>query len=143
MEDVIIKNIDLGDKPPLVHRISQPLINERGIWIDADVTYEGLCHVTVTTKLNILRLKRPPRSHSVTVEANSSISGQANNPYMASRDDASAIGSRHGLESEIILETQSASAIYDSDAESSGSSSTESESPMTGMLGENPSNIER
>uniref|UniRef100_A0A1B0FIS0 SMP-LTD domain-containing protein n=1 Tax=Glossina morsitans morsitans TaxID=37546 RepID=A0A1B0FIS0_GLOMM len=108
----------------------------------ADVTYEGLCHVTVTTKLNILRLKRPPRSHSVTVEANSSISGQANNPYMASRDDASAIGSRHGLESEIILETQSASAIYDSDAESSGSSSTESESPMTGMLGENPSNIE-
>ncbi|KAL9908239.1 uncharacterized protein ACN427_004004 isoform 2-T5 [Glossina fuscipes fuscipes] len=142
MEDVIIKNIDLGDKPPLVHRISQPLINERGIWIDADVTYEGLCHVTVTTKLNILRLKRPPRSHSVTVEANSSMSGQPNNPYMASRDDASAIGSRHGLESEIILETQSASAIYDSDAESSGSSSTESESPMTGVLGENPSNIE-
>uniref|UniRef100_A0A1A9WPX7 SMP-LTD domain-containing protein n=1 Tax=Glossina brevipalpis TaxID=37001 RepID=A0A1A9WPX7_9MUSC len=142
MEDVIIKNIDLGDKPPLVHRISQPLINERGIWIDADVTYEGLCHVTVTTKLNILRLKRPPRSHSVTVEANSNIPGQLNNPYIASRDDVTALGSRHGLESELILETQSASAIYDSDAESSGSSSTESESPMTGALGENSSNIE-
>lgn len=58
MEDVNIAQIYLGDKPPLIHKVSQPLMDERGTWIDADVTYEGLMHMTITTKLNLLRLKR-------------------------------------------------------------------------------------
>lgn len=58
MEEVIIAQVNLGDTPPLVHRVSQPLLDERGTWIDADVTYEGLMHMTITTKLNLLRLKR-------------------------------------------------------------------------------------
>lgn len=41
MEEVQIAQVNLGDTPPLIHRVSQPLLDERGTWVDADVTYEG------------------------------------------------------------------------------------------------------
>lgn len=58
MEDVHVAEIFLGDTPPIIHQISQPLLDERGIWIDADITYEGLMHMTITTKMNLMRLKK-------------------------------------------------------------------------------------
>lgn len=58
MEDVHVAEIFLGDTPPIIHRISQPLLDERGVWIDADITYEGLMHMTISTKMNLMRLKK-------------------------------------------------------------------------------------
>lgn len=102
MEDVNVAEIFLGETPPLIHRVSQPILDERGTWIDADITYEGLMHATITTKLNLLRLKK---QHTTTHQhQNHSASSPSKSP-------------KH--------------AIYDSDAESSGDSSSECESPTT------------
>lgn len=102
MEDVNVAEIFLGETPPLIHRVSQPILDERGTWIDADITYEGLMHATITTKLNLLRLKKQDSSH------------------------------QHQTHSTTPSTTKSPKhAIYDSDAESSGDSSSECESPTT------------
>lgn len=99
MEDVNVAEIFLGETPPLIHRVSQPILDERGTWIDADITYEGLMHATITTKLNLLRLKKQHTTHK---HQNHSSTSPSKSP-------------KH--------------AIYDSDAESSGDSSSECESP--------------
>ncbi|KAJ6643937.1 Testis-expressed protein 2 [Pseudolycoriella hygida] len=108
MEEVQIAQVDLGDTPPLIHRVSQPLLDERGTWVDADVTYEGLMHMTITTKLNLLRLKRQ-QHHSI--------------------DNASKHSPTLAVSSMPEKYYTSGDAIYDSNAESSGASSSESESP--------------
>ncbi|KAL5293475.1 TEX2 family protein [Megaselia abdita] len=113
MEDVSIKQIYLGETPPIIHRVSQPVLDERGTWIDADLTYEGLMHMTITTKLNLLRLKR---QHS---RNNMESAGTPSNEFAQTFDDVSS-----------VLDPSFANcAIYDSNAESSGASSSESESP--------------
>ncbi|GAB0092368.1 testis-expressed protein 2 [Sergentomyia squamirostris] len=104
MEDVNIAQISLGDKPPLIHKVSQPLLDERGTWIDADVTYEGLMHMTITTKLNLLRLKRQQQNSG---------------------------GDIGMIVPDSISLSNGSCAIYDSDAESTGGSSSESESLPT------------
>uniref|UniRef100_A0A336LYV1 CSON008597 protein n=1 Tax=Culicoides sonorensis TaxID=179676 RepID=A0A336LYV1_CULSO len=59
MEEVCIQEINLrSETPPIIHKIYTPYVNERGIWIDADLTYEGLVHATISTKLNLMRLKK-------------------------------------------------------------------------------------
>uniref|UniRef100_A0A1I8Q7Q7 SMP-LTD domain-containing protein n=1 Tax=Stomoxys calcitrans TaxID=35570 RepID=A0A1I8Q7Q7_STOCA len=154
MEDVIIKNIDLGDKPPLLHRVSQPLLDERGLWLDMDVTYEGMCQITVTTKLNLLRLKRPARSSAYMPESNYNLSAQMPNAQystLLNNDLASGTSSNNGGGGNVARDDEllpldiplagGGSAIYDSDAESIGSSSTESEGSITGSLGENPNSV--
>ena len=144
MEDVVIKNIELGNTPPLVHRVSQPMLDERGIWLDMDVTYEGHCHITVTTKMNLLRLKRPMRSCYVDTK---NMDATMPHPHSTSslKDELLAANkcSRTGVnEAELLLETAlSGSAIFDSDAESTGSSSTESDSPSAGTMGDNPNSV--
>ncbi|KNC25710.1 putative RNA-binding protein orb2 [Lucilia cuprina] len=144
MEDVVIKNIDLGTTPPLIHRVSQPMLDERGIWLDMDVTYEGHCHITVTTKMNLLRLKRPMRTPlfvDTKLDAtipNSHIAASLKDELLAANKAA-----RGGVnETELLIESAlTGSAIFDSDAESTGSSSTESDSPIAGTMGENPNSV--
>lgn len=109
MEEVQIAQVNLGDTPPLIHRVSQPMLDERGTWIDADVTYEGLVHMTITTKLNLLRLKRQQHHHGM-----DSVSKQSPTPSVSSMPEKFC---------------SSGDAIYDSNAESSGASSSESDSP--------------
>lgn len=114
MEEVMITEVNLGDTPPLVHRVSQPLIDERGTWIDADVTYEGLMHMTITTKLNLLRLKRQ--------HGGSGGTGVGTPPTAATPPNTS-----------YMQQPTSSDAIYDSNAESTGASSSESESSPTNV----------
>lgn len=111
MEDVTIAQLCLGDKPPLVHRVSQPLLDERGTWVDADLTYEGLIQATVTTKLNLLRLRRQHAAASSSVGS----FGQHSTDTLKGQKSPSA-------------PCLQMSSIYDSDAESTGGSSSESES---------------
>lgn len=134
MEEVIIAQVNLGDTPPLVHRVSQPLIDERGTWIDADVTYEGLMHMTITTKLNLLRLKRQHNHHSATTTTPTTTATTAttqsttsNTAGGSSADSGGTIITAPAMGSAIITEKTN-DAIYDSNAESSGASSSESES---------------
>ncbi|XP_017136961.1 uncharacterized protein LOC108152263 isoform X1 [Drosophila miranda] len=130
MEEVIITNIYMGDSPMLCHRVSQPMLDERGVWVDADLTYEGLAHITVTTKLNLLRIRAKTKASPMGAESGPSTSAQPDLPQYPRNlgDDDIPIDSR--------------SAIYDSDGESTGGSSTESESPPTGAATETASGTE-
>ncbi|XP_064541249.1 testis-expressed protein 2-like isoform X1 [Drosophila montana] len=126
MEEVIITNIYLGKSPMLVHRISQPMLDERGIWLDADVTYEGLAHITVTTKLNLLRVRSKPKSST----ANSESAGPSQDPNMEGRSAPDE------------LQPDGSNSIFDSDAESTGGSSSDSEASQPGPPVENANNAE-
>lgn len=130
MEEVIIAQVNLGDTPPLVHRVSQPLIDERGTWIDADVTYEGLMHMTITTKLNLLRLKRQHTTthHSTTTMTSTPTSTPTSNTAAAGGSAADSNGIQTPTPSNVLGNEKTNDAIYDSNAESSGASSSESES---------------
>ncbi|XP_020816975.1 testis-expressed protein 2 isoform X1 [Drosophila serrata] len=126
MEEVVITNIYLGRSPLLCHRISQPMLDERGVWMDADITYEGLAHITVTTKLNLLRIR-----------------GKSKSPMAAdSAASTASFVSENVPDSRSNMDAGSENVIYDSDAESSGGSSTESESPPPGNAQENPAGTE-
>lgn len=128
MEEVIIAQVNLGDTPPLVHRVSQPLIDERGTWIDADVTYEGLMHMTITTKLNLLRLKRQHNHHSTTSATPTTTASHPVTSNAAGGGSADSSGIQTPTPAHILIPEKSNDAIYDSNAESSGASSSESES---------------
>lgn len=58
IEDLIITELDLGHSVPLAHRASHPVLNERGLWVDLDVTYEGTVCFTLETKLNLMKVKQ-------------------------------------------------------------------------------------
>jgi len=48
----------MGHSVPLAHRASYPVLNERGLWVDLDVTYEGTVCFTLETKLNLMKVKQ-------------------------------------------------------------------------------------
>jgi hypothetical protein len=58
IEDLIITELDLGHNVPLAHRASRPRLDERGLWVDLDVTYEGTVCLTLETKLNLMKVKQ-------------------------------------------------------------------------------------
>ncbi|XP_023714562.1 testis-expressed protein 2 isoform X3 [Cryptotermes secundus] len=58
IEDLIITELDLGHNVPLAHRASHPRLDERGLWVDLDVTYEGTACFTLETKLNLMKVKQ-------------------------------------------------------------------------------------
>lgn len=102
MEEVCIQEINLrSDTPPIIHKIYMPYVDERGTWIDADLTYEGLVHATISTKLNLMRLKK---------QENASNLDQLDKQFSKSAP----------------VET-----IYDSDAESETSSSSDDDTSST------------
>lgn len=108
----------------LFHRISQPMLDERGVWLDADMTYEGFANITVTTKLNLLRVRSKPKASPV-------------NPDVASQDSSADF--RGGADD---IQADGSQSIFDSDAESTGGSSTETESQASGPTAENANNAE-
>lgn len=59
IEEILIPELSLGKTPPFIHRTSKPVLDDRGLWIDLDLTYEGMIVLTLQTKLNLMRLKNP------------------------------------------------------------------------------------
>ncbi|CAG2056967.1 unnamed protein product [Timema podura] len=57
VEELLVTDLELGDAVPMIHRVSSPLLDERGLWVDLDVTYEGSVCLTLETKLNLMKLK--------------------------------------------------------------------------------------
>ncbi|KAM3916573.1 testis-expressed protein 2-like [Leptodactylus fuscus] len=56
MDELTLKGLDMGTSLPQILTISTPSMNERGLWIDMDVTYSGSLQVTLETKMNLSRL---------------------------------------------------------------------------------------
>ncbi|XP_054717524.1 testis-expressed protein 2-like [Uloborus diversus] len=58
LTELIVKNINLGTALPKIHRASEPTTDQRGLWIDIDLSYNGSFQMTLETKLNLLRYKK-------------------------------------------------------------------------------------
>lgn len=58
VEDIEIVELDLGKMGPRFHRISCPVLDDRGLWFDMDMTFDGLVKVTIQTQLNLIKLQK-------------------------------------------------------------------------------------
>lgn len=60
IEELSITELNLGKTVPLFKKIGKPAMDDRGIWVDMNMTYDGLVVLTLTTNLNLMKLKQPP-----------------------------------------------------------------------------------
>ncbi|KAL7297907.1 hypothetical protein TKK_0008927 [Trichogramma kaykai] len=58
MESLTVSELVIGQGAPIIHSATKPLMNERGLWFDLEITYEGSLTMTIETKLNLMKLKR-------------------------------------------------------------------------------------
>lgn len=103
--------------------------------MDADVTYEGLMHMTITTKLNLLRLRRQAAAQDMgqpVVGSPSDVKGMSESMSTSPSHDKDKDISNGGdlvgdQRTPIKVGRRQVEALFDSDAESSGASSSESD----------------
>ncbi|NWV73179.1 TEX2 protein, partial [Dasyornis broadbenti] len=111
MNELALTELDMGTSIPSVLSASNPTINERGLWVDMEVTYSGSLQMTLETKMNLSKL------------------GKENSAEESGPAEAGGEGARPRL----IL-------LADSDAESSSAGSSDEEDVTTaepvGALGE-------
>lgn len=58
IETLNLTQLSLGRTAPLLHGATTPIIDERGLWMDIDMTYEGLVVLILQTNLNLMKLKQ-------------------------------------------------------------------------------------
>ncbi|NXB17999.1 TEX2 protein, partial [Rhagologus leucostigma] len=56
MNELTLTELDMGTSIPSVLSASNPTINERGLWVDMEVTYSGSLQMTLETKMNLSKL---------------------------------------------------------------------------------------
>lgn len=59
IEELLITELSLGKTSPMLEKTGKPLIDDRGLWVDIDLNYEGLIVLTLQTKVNLMKLKNP------------------------------------------------------------------------------------
>uniref|UniRef100_A0A1Y1M6M5 SMP-LTD domain-containing protein n=1 Tax=Photinus pyralis TaxID=7054 RepID=A0A1Y1M6M5_PHOPY len=64
IEQLSISELSLGNNPPLIYSVGSPTLDQRGLWIDLDVRYNGSLVLKLQTKLNLMKLKHLPASGS-------------------------------------------------------------------------------
>ncbi|NWT81217.1 TEX2 protein, partial [Lanius ludovicianus] len=102
MNELTLTELDMGTSIPSVLSASNPTINERGLWVDMEVTYSGSLQMTLETKMNLSKLgKESFAEESIPAEAG-----------------------REGARPRLIL-------LADSDAESSSAGSSDEEDVTT------------
>ena len=60
IDEFKVTEIEFGKKLPTIRRVSPPFLDERGLWVDMDVMYQGDLQISVETKINLMRLKKTP-----------------------------------------------------------------------------------
>lgn len=58
MESLLVSELVIGQGAPVIHSATKPILDDRGLWFDLDITYEGTLTMTIETKLNLMKLKR-------------------------------------------------------------------------------------
>lgn len=58
MESLHVSELVIGQGAPIIHSSTKPALDERGVWFDLDISYEGCLTMTIETKLNLMKLKR-------------------------------------------------------------------------------------
>ncbi|XP_068606777.1 testis-expressed protein 2-like [Brachionichthys hirsutus] len=56
MNELTLKELDMGLVTPKVLRASKPSIDYRGLWFDLEISYSGSFLMTLETKMNLIRL---------------------------------------------------------------------------------------
>ncbi|NXQ21767.1 TEX2 protein, partial [Peucedramus taeniatus] len=56
MNELTLTELDMGTSIPSVLSASSPTIDERGLWVDMEVTYSGSLQMTLETKMNLSKL---------------------------------------------------------------------------------------
>ncbi|XP_011300714.1 testis-expressed sequence 2 protein [Fopius arisanus] len=98
MESLMISELVIGQSAPFIHKASKPTVDQRGLWIDLDISYDCGVTMTVETKINLMKLTK-----AGSVSNNSNDSGISDKPQPAR------------------------SPMFDSDVEDSPETSTEDE----------------
>ncbi|XP_068024403.1 testis-expressed protein 2-like [Melanerpes formicivorus] len=111
MNELALAELDMGTAIPSVLSASSPTMDDRGLWVDMEVTYSGSLQMTLETKMNLCKLGKEG----------------------AAEESSPADAGREGARPRLLL-------LADSDAESSSAGSSEEEEvsaaePM-GALGE-------
>ena len=70
IDELSVSDINLGERFPLVQRISTPYVDERGFWLDFDAAYSGGFRMTIETKVNLMKLRKE-QEEPMTVTASS------------------------------------------------------------------------
>ncbi|XP_074775629.1 testis-expressed protein 2-like isoform X2 [Athene noctua] len=111
MNELTLTELDMGTSIPSVLSASNPTINDRGLWVDIEVTYSGSLQMTLETKMNLCKLGKES----------------------AAEESGPAEAGGEGARPRLIL-------LADSDAESSSAGSSDEEdvtaAEPTGALGE-------
>lgn len=58
IDELNLTELTLGTTSPILHQAGAPVIDQRGLWIDIDMTYEGLIVLILQTNLNLMKLKQ-------------------------------------------------------------------------------------
>ncbi|XP_060522964.1 testis-expressed protein 2 isoform X2 [Cylas formicarius] len=96
IEEISITELSLGKTPPFILRTYKPVLDERGLWVDLDISYEGLVVVTLQTKINLMKLKNPQLGEKPVGEVRSAI-------YHSDVDDSAESSSDEDASQEHIL----------------------------------------
>ena len=65
IDALTVTDINLGSQLPLIQQISKAYIDDRGLWIDANIVYNGGFVMSLETKVNLMKLKKNPSSISL------------------------------------------------------------------------------
>ncbi|XP_041062856.1 testis-expressed protein 2 [Carcharodon carcharias] len=112
MNELTLTELDMGTLLPVVIRASSPSVNQKGLWVDLEIAYNGALQMTLETKMNLYKL------------------GKESAPEGVRLTDTRAEGCKHRT-----------FVLADSDEESSSAGSSDEEEvpsaePQQGMIGE-------
>lgn len=57
MSPLIVTELSLAGACPLVERVCPPAWDARGVWLDADLRYDGGAYIALLTQINLMKLK--------------------------------------------------------------------------------------
>jgi hypothetical protein len=86
MESLLVSEVVIGQGAPIINNATKPVMDERGLWFDLDIVYEGSLTMTIETKLNLMKLKRTGSISSNTNEIIATDKSQSNRSPMFDSD---------------------------------------------------------
>ncbi|NXJ12781.1 TEX2 protein, partial [Odontophorus gujanensis] len=102
MNELTLTELDMGTSIPSILSASKPTINDRGLWVDMEVTYSGSLQMTLQTKMNLCKLgKEGAAEDSGQVEP----SGEGTKPRLIMLADSDAESSSAGSSDEEDMAT--------------------------------------
>ncbi|XP_045535511.1 testis-expressed protein 2 [Papilio machaon] len=117
MSPLVVTELSLSGACPLVRGVSAPAWDERGVWLDADVRYDGGAHISILTQINLMKLK----------EKNVTLEDQLMETSEKVEETDVNCPSTTGAEKQLRKRKP---AIYDSEIEDSAESSSDDDSPL-------------